>query len=103
MRRVYKKITGQCCPQCDEPLDARLIVRILGDEDALPETVSCPQCGTRVKAKGSRLRQFFVVFLAYFVPAALLAQIWSEWAGVVWTLLLVPFLPAIVGLEVARV
>jgi hypothetical protein len=53
-----------------------------------------------VKAKGDRLRQFLVVLLAYFVPAALLAAIWTEWAGVAWTLVLIPFMPAIVGLEV---
>ena len=100
LRRFYKRITGQCCPQCEEPLDARLITRVLGDDDAPPKTVSCPQCGVCVKAKGSRPRQFLVLFLAYFVPAALLAAIWTDWAGVVWTLLLVPFMPAIVGLEV---
>lgn len=73
---------------------------MLGDDDAPPETVSCPHCGAFVKAKGDRLRQFLVVLLAYFVPAALLAAIWTEWAGVAWTLVLIPFMPAIVGLEV---
>ena len=102
MRRLYKKITGQWCPSCTEPLASRLVTRLLGDEDAPPETVTCSICGARLKAKGSRLRQFFVVFLVYFLPTALLTAIWSEWVALAWILPLVPFMPAIVGIEEKR-
>ena len=98
LKRLYKKITGQCCPRCTEPLAGRLIARLLGNNDEPPETVTCTSCGARLKAKGNRFRQFFVVFLVYFVPAALLAAIWSEWAAAL-ILPLVPFMPAIVGIE----
>ena len=99
MKRLYKKITGQCCPRCTEPLASGLIARLLGNDDEPPETVTCTSCGARLKAKGNRLRQFVVVFLVYFVPAALLTAIWSQWAAASCILPLVLFMPAIVGIE----